>query len=438
MSDLVVVIPARGGSKRIKGKNIRPLAGKPLVHHAIEYALELGPKTIVVSTDSDEVAGVVRTRYPEVQIDRSFNHTDESTVDELTLSFFKTFIHKGETLVVIQPTMIGDVVQNIKNILPIIVKHGGEWRLSGLRIVSSPTVGWWENVSVRSGTTLIDIDTLADFVAAELFLRKQTAITIVYKSGEKQGWGHELRAKTLADALQDYEVWLCPLDVWLGNSLVGVPDVLILDMGDTTEDFYHRLLDSCKVITIEDNGPGARLAHASINPFTDLKYAVLRPEFYNLPEYVVRDKVQNTLVSFGGQNNHDMEDFVKDSIRVSSSTTPTHSTRIPKEGTMAASMLECDIFVCAGGQTSYEAIKVGIPTIVIPALTTEAMRPHLSPSNGIINLGVAPSSVAIKAAYERVAGDKMLRQDMSNRMKATTVGDGTVHIRRIVEDLCQR
>ncbi len=55
------VIPARGGSKGLPGKNIRPLAGLPLLRHSIEFA-KLCPEidTLIVSTDSEEIAEVGR------------------------------------------------------------------------------------------------------------------------------------------------------------------------------------------------------------------------------------------------------------------------------------------------------------------------------------------------------------------------------------------
>ena len=60
------LIPARIGSSEVKRKNIRPLAGKPLVAHAIRAALESGLDRIVVSTDSEEVAAVARAYGAEV------------------------------------------------------------------------------------------------------------------------------------------------------------------------------------------------------------------------------------------------------------------------------------------------------------------------------------------------------------------------------------
>lgn len=55
------LIPARGGSKGIPGKNIKPFLGKPLICHAIDQAREAGAQDcdICVSTDSDEIRRTV-------------------------------------------------------------------------------------------------------------------------------------------------------------------------------------------------------------------------------------------------------------------------------------------------------------------------------------------------------------------------------------------
>lgn len=55
----LVVIPARGGSKRLPRKNVLPLAGKPLICHSIDAALAAGPfGQVLLSTDDDEIAEV--------------------------------------------------------------------------------------------------------------------------------------------------------------------------------------------------------------------------------------------------------------------------------------------------------------------------------------------------------------------------------------------
>jgi N-acylneuraminate cytidylyltransferase len=53
----LAVIPARGGSKRIPGKNLVPLRGRPLLAYTIEAAVQSGLfARVIVSTDSEEIA----------------------------------------------------------------------------------------------------------------------------------------------------------------------------------------------------------------------------------------------------------------------------------------------------------------------------------------------------------------------------------------------
>lgn len=57
------IIPARGGSKRIPRKNIKPFMGKPIIAYSIEAALQSGIfDEVMVSTDDEEIAEVAR-RY---------------------------------------------------------------------------------------------------------------------------------------------------------------------------------------------------------------------------------------------------------------------------------------------------------------------------------------------------------------------------------------
>ena len=54
---ILYLIPARGGSKGVPKKNIKDLAGVPLIGHTIKAALELADADeICVSTDSNEIA----------------------------------------------------------------------------------------------------------------------------------------------------------------------------------------------------------------------------------------------------------------------------------------------------------------------------------------------------------------------------------------------
>jgi pseudaminic acid cytidylyltransferase len=83
----IAVIPARSGSKRVPKKNIRLLCGKPIISYTIEAALESKIfSSVVVSTDSQEIADISRDHGAEVPFIRSENLADDfSPVSLVTL-----------------------------------------------------------------------------------------------------------------------------------------------------------------------------------------------------------------------------------------------------------------------------------------------------------------------------------------------------------------
>ena len=77
------IIPARGGSKRIPKKNIRILAGKPLISHTIEAALKSKHiNRLIVSTDDDEIARVAEKFGAEVPFLRPASLAQDDTPDQ--------------------------------------------------------------------------------------------------------------------------------------------------------------------------------------------------------------------------------------------------------------------------------------------------------------------------------------------------------------------
>jgi CMP-N,N'-diacetyllegionaminic acid synthase len=54
------IIPARGGSKGVPGKNIKHLAGKPLIAYSIDASKDSGLSKLIVSTDDEQIADVAR------------------------------------------------------------------------------------------------------------------------------------------------------------------------------------------------------------------------------------------------------------------------------------------------------------------------------------------------------------------------------------------
>lgn len=76
----VAVIPARGGSKRIPRKNVRPLGGRPLIAWAIETCLASALfDDVIVSTDDDEVADIALAAGARVPFTRPASLSDDST-----------------------------------------------------------------------------------------------------------------------------------------------------------------------------------------------------------------------------------------------------------------------------------------------------------------------------------------------------------------------
>ena len=94
------IIPARGGSKRILGKNIRKFAGKPIIAYSIEAAQECKIfDRIIVSTDCKRIAEVAKSAGAEVPFIRpselSDDHTPTAPVLEHAIRWFES---TGETV----------------------------------------------------------------------------------------------------------------------------------------------------------------------------------------------------------------------------------------------------------------------------------------------------------------------------------------------------
>jgi CMP-N-acetylneuraminic acid synthetase len=76
----LAVIPARGGSKRLPGKNVRPLLGVPAIAYSIRAAVDSGLfARVIVSTDSDEIAAVAVAHGAEVPFRRDASISDDQT-----------------------------------------------------------------------------------------------------------------------------------------------------------------------------------------------------------------------------------------------------------------------------------------------------------------------------------------------------------------------
>ena len=108
MRDIVAVIPARSGSKRVPKKNLRLFQGKPLIWYSIRAAqLSKYVNRVVVSTDDQEIIKICNEMGIEVSVRPNFLATDEAATWDVLKDLYETWSNKRyhpELMVVLQPT----------------------------------------------------------------------------------------------------------------------------------------------------------------------------------------------------------------------------------------------------------------------------------------------------------------------------------------------
>lgn len=97
MKEILALIPARSGSKSVKDKNIRLLAGKPMLVYSIEHAMKSKYiSRIIVSTDSEEYAAIARKYGAEIPFLRPKELAGDFSLDIETFEHALNFLKKNE------------------------------------------------------------------------------------------------------------------------------------------------------------------------------------------------------------------------------------------------------------------------------------------------------------------------------------------------------
>ncbi|MBI5403289.1 MAG: pseudaminic acid cytidylyltransferase [Ignavibacteriae bacterium] len=93
----IAIITARGGSKRIPGKNIRDFLGKPVIAYSIEAAVNSGCfDEVMVSTDDKEIAAVSEKYGAKIPFFRSEKNSDDfATTSEVLTEVLGRYIESG-------------------------------------------------------------------------------------------------------------------------------------------------------------------------------------------------------------------------------------------------------------------------------------------------------------------------------------------------------
>ncbi|HDR1061977.1 TPA: 3-deoxy-manno-octulosonate cytidylyltransferase [Pasteurella multocida] len=117
MTNFTVIIPARYASTRLPGKPLAEIAGKPMIAHVFEKAMQSGAKRVIVATDHEQVATVARGFGAEVCMT---SETHQSGTERLAEVVEKLSIAEDEIIVNIQgdeplipPAIVRQVAENL-------------------------------------------------------------------------------------------------------------------------------------------------------------------------------------------------------------------------------------------------------------------------------------------------------------------------------------
>lgn len=150
---ILAVIPARGGSKGLPGKNIRDLAGRPLIAWTIDAANDSRYlDSVIVSTDSPEIAGVAKRYHAEVPFLRP-DHlaTDNAKSMDALLHAVQWLEGHGETfdmLLALQPTSPLRTAKDIDQAIELYFQKNARAIVSVCPCDHHP---WWSNCLPEDG-----------------------------------------------------------------------------------------------------------------------------------------------------------------------------------------------------------------------------------------------------------------------------------------------
>jgi spore coat polysaccharide biosynthesis predicted glycosyltransferase SpsG len=162
-------------------------------------------------------------------------------------------------------------------------------------------------------------------------------------------------------------------------------DIVIIDSYLADLDFYKKVseivkipvyiddykrLDYPKGIVINPSIYGDRLNYPKkegVRYLLGKQYIILRKEFWNVPKKKINKHIKNVLITFGGTNQQDLAKtiakYLEDKFSFNISIVDPNKNFTAKD--MLKLMLEADICISGGGQTTYELARVGVPTIGI-------------------------------------------------------------------------
>lgn len=267
--EILVVIPARGGSKGIPRKNLRALNGKPLIYYSINNALssEL-VSDVFVSSDDDEILTISQNFGAQIHKRPKALAEDATTLDPVIYECYKyaeiTNNKKYDFVITLQPTSpllktqslklaIEKLIENdsidtiiscvndthltwVKNnnkfepnyekrlnrqYLKPIYKETGGFLITRNRIISENNrIGKSVYLQELSGGEGIDIDTHEDWALCDYLLRKKKIVFVV-RGNKEIGLGHVINTLSIANDILNHEItFFCLKDSGLAYEMI--------------------------------------------------------------------------------------------------------------------------------------------------------------------------------------------------------------------------
>jgi len=172
----LAVIPARGGSKGLPGKNIKILSGKPLIAYTIETAINSNVfDKIIVSTDDPNIAEISKRFGVEVPFLRpEYLATDTATSMDVIIhavNWLEDNNEKFEYVMKLQPTSPLRTAEDIINSFELLEKKNADSIISVSKCEDHPL---WTN-------TLDDTLSMEDFVNEEIKDKNRQELEDYYK-----------------------------------------------------------------------------------------------------------------------------------------------------------------------------------------------------------------------------------------------------------------
>ncbi len=148
----IAIITARGGSKRIPGKNKKDFLGKPIICYSIEAAISSGLfEEIMVSTDDEEIAGIAKEAGASVPFMRSAaSSNDFASTDDVLMEVLEEYEKRGRVfhhMACVYPTATFVTAEILKNAMNILIEE----KASGVMPVVSFSFPPQRGMVVRNG-----------------------------------------------------------------------------------------------------------------------------------------------------------------------------------------------------------------------------------------------------------------------------------------------